>query len=495
MLFTSLDFLMFFPVVLFIYFIFPARFRYIWLLAASYYFYMSWNPLYAFILTPVILIGFLGGIILGKGSDNNKRKKGILIICILMMIGVLAYFKYSGFAADTVNLCLRLLRLPLWEPRFDIILPVGISFYTLQTIGYLIDVYRGDIKSERNPARYALFIAFFPQILSGPINRAGGLLKQMQNIPALKLWDYQRITSGFTMMLWGYFVKLVIADRIAVLVDNVFDNYYLYGAVALIAGAFGFAIQIYSDFGSYSLIAIGAAKVLGFELTANFAAPYFAQGIGEFWRRWHISLSSWLKDYVYIPLGGNRRGKWIKYRNLMITFGVSGLWHGANWTFVIWGLLHGGYSVLESELRPLVKRINQRLGTKTASFGYRLGKIILTFILVDLAWIFFRADSVKTAFAYIAQMISYHDWWSLFDGSLYNLGLDYREFHIFLFGLTLLIAVDWLQWKKNMTIDVFLKEQWIVFRWAFILMLIFTALIFGQYGSGFDSAEFIYLQF
>jgi D-alanyl-lipoteichoic acid acyltransferase DltB (MBOAT superfamily) len=411
------------------------------------------------------------------------------------MTGVLAYFKYSDFLISTVNACLRSLHLPLWESRFDIMLPIGISFYTFQTMGYLADVCRGEIKAERNLIKYALFVAFFPQLLSGPISRAKSLLTQIDTIPVRKVWDYQRITGGLILMLWGYFVKLVIADRISVVVDTVFEHYYIYGTAALTVGAVGFAIQIYGDFGGYSLIAIGAAQVLGFELAANFKAPYLAQGIGEFWRRWHISLSSWLRDYVYIPLGGNRRGKWRKYGNLLITFGVSGLWHGADWTFVIWGLLHGCYQILESGLRPLVTWVNQRAGTKTASFGYRLGKMILTFMMVDFAWIFFRADNVRTAFSYIGQMISNRDWWSFFDGSLYTLGLNYQECHILFFALLALLAVDWLQQKKKMTIDLFLKEQWIVFRWVVVLLLLFSTLLFGRYGPGFDSAEFIYSQF
>ncbi len=491
MLFNSFEFLIFFPAVLLVYLFLPAKIRYLWLLVSSYYFYMYWNPIYAFIITAAILWTYL----CGRLIEGAKRKKGLLTLSLVINIGMLVYFKYSGFALNTVNSIFAALGRPTLEVKFDMIMPIGISFYTFQTTGYLVDIYRGNVKAERNIAKYALFVAFFPQLLSGPIGRAESLLVQIEENSRKKLWNCNRITGGLTLMLWGYFIKLVIADRVAVLVNTVFDHYYLYGMTALMAGAIGFAIQIYGDFAGYSFIAIGAAKVLGFELIENFKAPYFSQSISEFWRRWHVSLSAWLRDYIYIPLGGNRKGKGKKYRNILITFGVSGLWHGANWTFIIWGLLHGMYQVLESEIKPFAARIHAKAGTKTVSVGYRLGKGILTFLMVDFAWIFFKSESISDALSYIMRLVSYRDWWSFFDGSLYTLGLDFQEMHILFFGILVFMVVDYIRLKKEIMIDVFLREQWLVFRWAVIILLFYFTVIFGQYGPGFDSSNFIYLQF
>jgi D-alanyl-lipoteichoic acid acyltransferase DltB (MBOAT superfamily) len=296
-------------------------------------------------------------------------------------------------------------------------------------------------------------------------------------------------------MLWGFFMKMVIADRIAVLVDTVFNNYQSYQMVALVTGAVAFAIQIYCDFSGYSTIAIGAAKMLGFQLMENFDTPYFAGSIVDFWRRWHISLSSWFRDYLYIPLGGSRCSKLKKYRNILITFGISGLWHGADWTYVVWGLLHGIYQILEKELSLVICIINKKCNTKTNSFGYRFFKIFMTFIMVDFAWIFFRADSMYQAMDYIKRMFQYRDFWSLFDQSIYTLGLDIREFHILCFGVIVLFLVDYLKYKKNQVFSEFMKNQWIVFRWGVLFMLLFMCIVYGYYGPGFDSAQFIYFQF
>lgn len=502
MLFNSIDFLIFFPLVLLIYFVVPSRIRYIWLLAASYFFYMCWNPVYVILLLISTLITYCCGYIIDKIRENPQfapaSKKRLMLLSLtcsfLANLGILLFFKYANFLTDSVNRILYMINInPL--PKFDIILPVGISFYTFQALGYTIDVYRGTVKAEKNPLKYALFVSFFPQLVAGPIERSKSLLKQIHEEPEHKLWDYQRVTYGFTMMLWGFFMKVVIADRVAVLVDTVFNNYETHGTVELIIGALAFAIQIYCDFAGYSTIAIGAAKALGFELMDNFDTPYFAMGIADFWRRWHISLSTWFRDYLYIPLGGNRCGKLKHYRNILITFCVSGLWHGAAWTYVVWGLLHGIYQIVEKELTRLVKRVNARLHTKTESFGYRFFTIIITFIFVDMAWIVFRADSLYQAFHYIQRMFLFPDWWTLFDMSIYGLGLDILEMNILMIGLSLLLLVGVLQYKKKETLAAFLQRQWIVFRWGFLLFLLIFCVFFGYYGPGFDSNQFIYFQF
>lgn len=374
-------------------------------------------------------------------------------------------------------------------------MPAGISFYTFQALGYIVDVYMGTIKAEKNFFKYALFVSFFPQLVAGPIERSGNLLNQINKDFSRRLWDYQRVTKGLILMLWGYFLKLVIADRAAVLVNTVFAGYEGYQMTALVAGAVAFAIQIYCDFSGYSMIAIGAAKVLGFQLMENFNTPYFAVSITDYWRRWHISMSTWFRDYLYIPLGGGRCGKLKKYRNILITFCVSGLWHGANWTYVIWGFLQGIYQIVEKEFAPIVRKINEKCHTKTDSFGYRFFRVLATFVLMDITLVFFRADSLHQAVHYIKRMLIYRDWWSLFDQKLYTLGLDVREMHILGLALLALFLVELVKYKNGELIDAFLQKQWIVFRWCTLLLLLFSCIVFGYYGSGFDSTQFIYFQF
>lgn len=502
MQFNSIDFLIFFPIVLLIYFVLPAKVRYIWLLVSSYYFYMCWNPVYSILIALSTVITYLCGMGLDhikniEGIEDTRKKaaqKLIIASSLVVNLGILVYFKYTNFLVDSVNHILNGLNLGTVS-GIDVLLPVGISFYTFQAVGYTIDVYRGEIKAEKNILKYALFVSFFPQLVAGPIERSKNLLSQIQEEADHKLWDYQRVTSGLMTMLWGFFLKVVIADRISVLVDTIFSEYELYGITVLSLGAVAFAFQIYCDFNGYSTIAIGAAKVLGFDLMENFDTPYFAQSVTEFWRRWHISLSTWFKDYLYIPLGGNRCSKWKRYRNIMITFCVSGLWHGANWTYVFWGGLHGIYQIIEKELSPVIQKINNRAETRTDSFGYRFGKGLLTFCLVSVAWIFFRADTLPHALHYVQRMFTYHDWWHLFDQTIYSLGLDVTEIHILCVSLLLLLAVDLLKYYKKKTLTAFLEEQWIVFRWGVVLGLLFVCLVFGYYGPGYDAAQFIYFQF
>lgn len=493
MLFNTLNFLIFFPIVLLIYFVLPARIRYIWLLVASYYFYMCWNPVYVVLIVLSTVITY----VCGRSVDvlqEKKLKKLVIAMSFISNLGILIYFKYTGFLINTINSLLTAIHFQR-IPTFDVLLPVGISFYTFQALGYTVDVYRGEVKAERNFLKYALFVSFFPQLVAGPIERSRNLLNQINDEVNHKLWNYERVTSGLIMMLWGFFLKVVIADRIAVFVDTVFTGYEQYGMVVLTAGAAAFAIQIYCDFAGYSTIAIGAAKALGFDLMENFDTPYLARGIVDFWHRWHISLSTWFRDYLYIPLGGSRCSKVRKYANILITFGVSGLWHGAGWNYVVWGLLHGIYQIIEKELQPLADNIHKRFHTRTESFGYKFFQTAVTFILVDFAWIFFRADSMHQAVHYIQRMFTYRDWWSLFDQSLYTLGLNVQQIHILIFSFMILFLVDLLQFKKRKSITEFLSEQWIVFRWSALLALLFTCIIFGYYGPGFDSAQFIYFQF
>ncbi len=494
MLFNSVDFLIFFPVVTLIYFLVPRKLRYLWLLAASYYFYMCWNVKYVALLFFSTISTWAAGWLVGKAKREGKKKLTVAG-CVLVNLGILFVFKYFNFFQGTVNRILEKFNLQIWERSFDILLPVGISFYTFQALGYIIDVYREKIEPEKNLLRYALFVSFFPQLVAGPIERSENLLKQMKGIEETKLWNYERVTKGLTLMVWGLFIKMVIADRVAILVNTVFDGMYMYGTVALVAGAVGFALQIYCDFMGYSTIAVGSAKVLGFELMENFETPYFSRSIGEFWRRWHISLSTWFRDYVYIPLGGNRCSKVRKYMNLMITMGVSGLWHGANWTFVAWGLIHGIYQVVGDMTKKLRQRICTSLQVKTESFSFKLAQTVITFAFVDLAWIFFRADSIGVATDYCKRIFTKWDPWSLFNGELYTLGLDRFEFNILMVAVVALFLVELLRFIKKETLTDFLEKQCIWFRWGVLFLLIISILVYGVYGIKFESSQFIYFQF
>ncbi len=494
MLFNSVEFLIFFPIVTLIYYIVPRKIRYIWLLISSYYFYMCWNPKHVILLAVSTGITWICGLLIPHAKKPGA-KKAIVIGGLCSNLGILFFFKYFTFFQQICNRLLSMLHLQTWERRFDILLPVGISFYIFQALGYLIDVYRGKVEAEKNPLRYALFVSFFPQLVAGPIERSENLLGQLKNLDKAKLGSYKKVTEGLTLMVWGLFVKMVIADRIAILVNTVFENYHIYGTVALAAGAVGFALQIYCDFMGYSTIAVGAARVMGFKLMENFETPYFAKSVSEFWRRWHISLSTWFRDYLYIPLGGNRCSKSRKYLNIMITMALSGLWHGANWTYIAWGVLHGLYQVVGDLTGKLRSGFYRKLHAKTESFSFRLAQGIMTFMLVDVAWIFFRAPSIRDALEFCRRLVTKWDPWNLFNGTVYTLGLDRVEMHILLAGFIMLLLTDILRYRKKLDLVGFLQQQCIWFRWIVIFVLIVSVLVYGTYGIRFESQQFIYFQF
>ncbi len=462
---------------------------------------MSWNPKYAILIAASTLITWASGIFIDKAgeiSDSVKSvrmKKAIVVISFTTNLAILVFFKYSNFLLENLNGILIGAGFEVIEKTLDVLLPVGISFYTFQALSYTADVYGGGVKPERNLFKYALFVSFFPQLVAGPIERSKNLLEQINRVHTIKLWNYERVTKGLILMLWGFFQKMVIADRLALLVDNVYDEYWLYGSTALILATILFAFQIYCDFASYSNIAIGAAKVMGFSLMENFNTPYMSKSIREFWDRWHISLSTWFRDYLYIPLGGNRKGTARKYVNKIIVFLVSGLWHGANWTFVIWGGIHGLYQVAGEVTCELRNKIKHKSKVKTNSFSYGFGQAIITFILADFAWIFFRADSLDSALEIIQRMVTRIDPWTLFDQSIYTWGLDQKEFKVMLFGLIILFLVDLVKKISGRNIDDFLAEQCLWFRWSALLILLFSCVIYGVYGVGYDASQFIYFQF
>ncbi len=490
MLFNSFNYLIFFPVVVLFHFLIPHRIRYIWLLAASYYFYMSWNPKYALLIGLSTLITYLSGLFIG-GATRKAVKNFYVFLSMSSNLAILFLFKYFDFFVDNLNRILILLNMEMVNPTFDVILPVGISFYTFQALSYTMDVYRGDIYVERNFFKYALFVSLFPQLVAGPIERSKNLLVQ---ISRRHYFDYERVKSGLVMMLWGLFLKLVIADRMALLVNQVYGNHEDYEGLALVIATLFFGIQIYCDFSSYSLIAKGSARVMGFRLMDNFRQPYFARSIGEFWHRWHISLSTWFRDYLYIPLGGNRKGTIRKYINIMIVFLVSGLWHGANWTFIVWGFLHGSFQVIGQISRPWKSKITRVLGINDDSMSYKLGQMFVTYLLVNFAWIFFRAQSISIAFDIIKRIFTVWNPWIITDGSLFELGLSSGNFFVGLCSLLLLFAVSLAQYR-GLAVGRIFAEQGYVFRSLATLVLLFAIILFGVYGPGYNAGQFIYFQF
>ena len=486
MLFNSFHFLIFFPIVTLIYFFIPYRVRWIWLLITSYYFYMCWNPKYAILIATSTLITYLSGILISKSKD---KKKLWVALSFISNLGILFFFKYFNFAIENINIILNKLHITLITPSFDVLLPVGISFYTFQALSYTVDVYRGDVKPEKNLGKYALFVSFFPQLVAGPIETSKHLLDQFNHNYD---FDYDRVKSGLLLMLWGFFQKLVIADRVAIVVNTVYNDYTNYSGFTLIVATVLFAFQIYCDFSSYSDIAIGCARVMGFELMQNFNRPYFSKSIAEFWRRWHISLGGWFRDYLYIPLGGSRHGKLKKYRNIMIVFLTSGLWHGAGWGFIVWGFLHGFYQVVGDLLKPTREYFIDKLNINKNGFFHRLSQIVIVFILVDFAWIFFRANTFRDAIGIIKNMFVFNPW-ILFDGSLYNLGLDQKDFIVGILAIFALIIVSLL--RRNTRLINLIGNQNIIVRWVFYFTFLYSILIFGIYGPGYEAQQFIYFQF
>lgn len=494
MLFNSIEFLIFFPIVLLIYFVIPQKAKNLWLLAASYYFYMCWNAKYVLLLLFSTLVTYIGGLCMETVKQSGctpahktAYKKLIVAGSFVLNLLLLFYFKYINFALDVLGRLLGAVHIEMNVPAFDIILPVGISFYIFQALSYTMDVYRDEIYAEKNFFRYALFVSFFPQLVAGPIERSKNLLKQFSGH---KKFDVAMARDGLLLMLWGCFLKLVIADRCAVLVNTVYGDFAAYHGFQIITANVLFAFQIYCDFMGYSIIATGAARVLGFRLMNNFEQPYLAQSVKQFWRRWHISLSSWLRDYLYIPLGGNRKGRLKKYRNLLITFLVSGLWHGANITFVIWGGLHGIYQICEELAAPYVDRWYKRFQIDTENFSWRCIRIVKTFILTDIAWVFFRADTPMAALRILKRSAELTNSGLLLTGGLYELGLDEKNIAILLIALAALLFSSLIKESGRDTLE-WLRRQSIIFRfvlyWGAVILITLSLDITGQ--------EFIYFQF
>ncbi len=497
MLFNSVDFLIFFPLVTLIYFIIPHKIRYLWLLVCSYYFYMCWNAQYALLLFASTFVTWASGLAIAhvakKEADDptRQRSKGIVAISLMLNLSLLFFFKYANFTIDNFNAIFSKIGITFRIPTLDLLLPVGISFYIFQALSYTIDVYRGDVPVERNLLRYMLFVSFFPQLVAGPIERSSRLVTQLYE---KHRFDFDRMVRGLMLMLWGYFQKVVVADRICVLVDQVFNYATYYSGFTVLVGVLFFAVQIYCDFSGYSTIAVGAAQVMGFDLMDNFSQPYLAVSVADFWRRWHISLTTWFRDYLYIPLGGNRKGKWKKYRNILIVFLCSGLWHGANWTYVIWGGLNGLYQVIGAETKKFREKCKRIFHIRSNTSSGKLLSMMITFLLVDFSWIFFRAATLGDAITVLKQLFSSFNPWVLFDGTLYTLGLSQIDFWVGVLAILVILIVDVLH-ERKVHIRKWILEQNLVFRWVIYFVTLFTILIFGFYGPNYDAAQFIYFQF
>lgn len=471
MLFNSLKFLLFFPIVCILYWVLPPRLRNGLLLIASYYFYMNWEPIYALLIMFSTVTTWGASLMIDKERDDRRRRLW-LGGCIAVNIGILFVFKYFNFVTESVFEVLNATGLRLEVPHFALLLPVGISFYTFQAIGYIIDVSRRTVKPTHNLARYALFVSFFPQLVAGPIERSSNLLPQFGY---RHKFNAVESIEGLKLMMLGYFMKLCIADNVSGYVDAVYNNLPYHNGTSVLLASFFFTFQIFCDFGGYSLIAIGAAKCMGFSLMQNFKQPYLATSFKDFWRRWHVSLTSWFTDYVYIPLGGNRCSKGRHAANTIGTMLISGLWHGANWTFVVWGGAHGALLVMNN-----VKRRIGWLNFKE-SWITKIINICFVFLLVMAGWVFFRANTLSDAMLAFKKMFT-------------EPGMLYKGEGVpsILLGL-LLIGI------------LMLREMWVEYKWriplisgtsmardiAYTATLIIAILLCGQFNGG----QFIYFQF
>tara|TARA_B110000285_G_scaffold131035_1_gene147191 strand:- start:913 stop:2346 length:1434 start_codon:yes stop_codon:yes gene_type:complete len=477
MLFNSIDFLFFLPLVFIVYwFVLSKSFKAqnIFLLIASYVFYGWWDWRFLLLIVGSSFIDFFVGQWI-HNSEDNKRRKRLLIISLVANLGSLAFFKYFNFFADNLQILMNSIGIEPSPLTLNIILPVGISFYTFQTLSYTIDVYRRKLKPTNDVIAFFTYVSFFPQLVAGPIERAVNLLPQFSK---KRKFEYHSAVDGMQQILWGFVKKMVIADNLAPIVNQIFNNYQEYSSLTLIMGAVLFAFQIYGDFSGYSDIAIGTSRLLGFNLMQNFNFPYFSRNIAEFWRRWHISLSTWFRDYLYIPLGGSKGTNVKRIRNVFVIFLVSGFWHGANWTFIIWGGLNAIYFL---PLFLLGKNRTELDIQNRKTFGYQvkmLGGIVFTFFLTSFAWVFFRSDTVAQAFEYLAGIFNMHGGFSL------DVKMRKELFFLFLF-----VSVEWVQ--RNKVHGLQLTTKYIPIRWVIYIVCLAVVLFFGSV----EKTAFIYFAF
>lgn len=479
MVYLSLFFYAFLVVLTALYYLLPLKIRWTVLLVGSVAFYGAAAPDAWWIFAVTVLISYFSALWIFRLKEEGKKRLPAAVLAGSILLTVIPWVVFkSGYTILTV-----------WLKR-DVIsmaAPLGISFYTLQIVSYLADVYRGKITPQRNPFRYLLFATFFPQIVQGPVPRYEQLGKQLYEGHK---FDEEGFVKGLHLIIWGFFLKLMIADKAALVVNTIFENSRAYaGCYILLAGVL-YSIELYTDFMACVSISRGAAALFGIGLQDNFRHPYMAVSIKDFWRRWHITLSEWLRDYIYIPLGGSRKGKIRKYGNLMATFLVSGIWHGAGWNFLFWGMLHGIYQIVGDVTASWKNKIYEKLGMPDGSFSGRCIRRIGTFFWVMSAWIIFRAGSLREGLFMIKSMFATFNPWVLFNDSLFALGLDIKDFVVMLFAILVLCLVSVKQ-EKGSVRDWILRQN-IVIRWIIYLVSIVVIWVFGTYGFGFDTQEFIY---
>lgn len=445
---------------------------------------MVFAPIYILVLAFTIAIDYYAGIYIEESTGNNRR---LYLICsILANVGILSFFKYYNFLNENITALLRTIDINNSLPNLAILLPIGLSFHTFQAMSYTIEVYRGNQKAERNFGIYSLYVMFYPQLVAGPIERPQNMLHQFKERHHV---DYGQIADGLKLMAWGLFKKVVIADRLAVMVNFVYSDPTKFQGFPLLIATVLFAFQIYCDFSGYSDIALGSAQVIGFRLMKNFDRPYFSKSISEFWKRWHISLSTWFRDYVYVPLGGNRVSKWRWYSNLFITFMLSGLWHGADWTYIIWGSINGLYLVVENITLSKRQTMAKQLGLIRIPFIHKIIKVITTFSLICFSWIFFRANTINDAVYVIMNMFSNLEE-SIQDITSTNLGSTKYELLISGFSLAILFTMEWIQRGQS------IRQQIATIPAYQRLVIYFTLLMFIiMFGVFNNQQQFIYFQF
>jgi len=481
-LFTSISFIVFFLILFIIYYSIPDKWKKFCLLIVSYAFCAYIMPAAVLWLAVTTVMTYIGGILL---SNNHKKisKKVFGVALIFLLILMLFIGKYSMYLQSLVM---------EREPAFQLVTPIGISFYVLQEVAYLIDVYRRNILVERNLGILALYISFFPKLVSGPIEKADGFLKQLQD-EFIKP-GYEELRYGILIICWGYFEKIVIADHAAIIVNIIFDGYQNFIGITLIKGALLYGVQLYADFDGYTNIARGCAELLGYHLKRNFNQPYFAVSVQDFWRRWHISLSEWLKEYVYIPLGGSRCSTFRHYINLMLTFLISGLWHGAGMKYLLWGALHGIYQITGKITLPVRIHLCKTLKVRTECISFRIFQSIVTFIFIDFAWIFFRANSIRSGILYIAVLIKTFSFADIVSTSIYSLDSNSVAITTMLWGIVALLAVDILH-ECHISIIGIMEKQNCVFRYCMYVVIILVILCAEVQTIGQDISAFIYAQF
>ncbi len=483
MIYNSFHFIVLFPLVFLLYYVIPAKWQKMrnwFLLIVSYALYINWKPSFVLVLLGVSLVTYWGGQILqlrceGEEIIVDEKKRRKRLVCLFALLGLLPLlvFKYYNFINNSISEGLAAIGFHFSLPGLNWAIPIGISFFTFQAVGYMLDVYHGRIMAEKDLADYLLFVSFFPSILSGPINKASLVLPQIKNLRPY--FDYDKALKGLKLLLWGMFMKVVVADRVGLYVDTVLPSYMNYNGITCFAASVFYTIQIYADFAGYSLMAIGVGKVLGFELTENFRRPYFSVSITEFWHRWHISLSTWLKDYVYIPLGGSRCSKLRNYWNIFVTFLVSGIWHGANWTYIVWGCMHGILQIIEKALG-----LNK---LKVENGWVKALRIVITFLVVNFAWIFFRMPTIGDACGVIGRIFDFNQ----------SMTLDIGSRHIFvlmILGTIILFIKDLIDEYTPTKLRLFDNNNRLL-RWVAYVSVIVLIMLTGV----FDAGQFIYANF